>query len=76
MSGENPIPERLHIEFAAYVEMADNESLPDGAWWAVLEDTCRMFMEQYGIKGDPFEATHQYLRLNYPDDEQEHAHEC
>ena len=76
MSGENPIPERLHIEFTAYIEMADNESLPDGAWWVALEDACRMFMEQCGIKGDPFEATHQYLRLNYPDDEQGHAHEA
>ena len=71
MSGENPIPEHLHIEFVAYVEMADDDHLPDGAWWAVLESTCQMFLEQYGIKGDPFEATHQYLRLKYPEKEDE-----
>lgn len=69
MSGENPIPEKHHIEFVAFVEPMDDESLPDGAWWAVLEETCGMFMEEYSIEGDPFEAVHQYLRLQYPEGE-------
>lgn len=63
----SPVPEHLHIEFIAFVEMADDETLSDGAWWAVLQDTCQMFFDSYQIKGDAFEAVHQYLRLKYPE---------
>ena len=63
-----PIPEDLQVEFVAYVEMADDPEAPDGAWQAMIEDTCRAFMKRYKISGFANDAFHQYLHLRYPDE--------
>lgn len=64
MSKNNPIPVGLREEFKAYMEASENDDLPDGAWFAVLEDAAGWFMKQHKIKhGDAHDAAHQYIRM-------------
>lgn len=48
-------------EFVAFMGAFDNEDMPDGAWWQMLEDGAEAFFKRHGIKGDPNSAVHQYL---------------
>jgi len=65
-----PIPKCLHHEFVGYVAVVDNDDLPDGAWFAVIEDACQHFMDDHGMNGwaDRNDAAHQYLCLAYPEE--------
>ena len=58
---DRPIPDHLHHEFVGYMAAMDNDELPDGAWWCVLEDTATSFMKEHNLKGCTNTATHQYL---------------
>lgn len=49
-----------------FMEAFDNDELPDGAWWAVLEDGAREANQHFKIKRDPFDAVHAYLTRNSP----------
>lgn len=55
------IPERLKDEFIGYMQAFDMDDLPDGAWFAVLEEEAWKFMKRRNIKGDSNTATFQYL---------------
>lgn len=68
MSNHNPIPPKLQDEFVGYVSGADDPDAPDGAWFAMLEDASRQFMENHNLRGDENYAAHQYLRLAYPEE--------
>jgi hypothetical protein len=46
----------------------DNDDLPDGAWFQVLEDAAEQFMKDNKIRGDANDATHQYLSMGKFDD--------
>lgn len=56
------IPQRLFSDFIACMEAADNDDLPDGAWFQVLEDCAESFMKTHHLRGDSNDAAHQYLR--------------
>jgi hypothetical protein len=53
------IPARL----IAALDAANNDDLPDGAWFAVLEDTVEFYNEEHGTDFDPNDTVHQYLRM-------------
>ena len=60
MSG--PVPERLLPEFLALLDAADNDDLPDGAWWAVLEETAAVFLVNHNLDSDDAnDAVHQWV---------------
>ena len=40
---------------------ANDDDLPDGAWWQTLEDTAEWFKNEYEHSYDSFEAVHAYL---------------
>lgn len=39
------------------------EDLPDGAWWAVGEETVELFNKEHGTDWDPHEGFHYYCKL-------------
>lgn len=64
MSRNNPIPTRLREKFIGAMQEADNDDLPDGAWFAVLEDAAQRFIDKHRLQfADNNTAVHQYLRL-------------
>lgn len=58
----NPIPQHLLPEFLAFMDMADDDDLPDGAWFAFLEENAAEFMKQHRLSGCPNSATHQWVQ--------------
>ena len=56
-----PIPKRLRDEFVAFMEAHDDNDLPDGAWFARLEEGACEFLETHNLRGDQNDAVHQYL---------------
>lgn len=64
MSG--PIPKERWNEFLGYMSVAAQrfEDLPDGAWFAAMEEDVKWFMEHYGIAGDPHDGLLQYCEAN------------
>ncbi len=60
----NGVPQHLHLAFKEWMDAWNDDDLPDGAWWAVLEDGARAFGKEYKLKNiDAFECVHLYLRL-------------
>ena len=60
-----PIPENLMDELNGYLSLVYEDSdLPDGAWFAMLEEDCREFMNIHGINGNENDAVHQFLQWN------------
>jgi hypothetical protein len=56
-----PIP-KAHLDgFLAALDFADDDDLPDGAWFAVLEDAARSYMKRHKIRGDANSAVHQWV---------------
>ena len=53
----------LHPELMADLSAANDaaEDLPDGAWWASLEDTVRHYNQQTGNGYDPNDAVHKWV---------------
>jgi hypothetical protein len=62
----NPIPKKLLAEFVAYMDAHNDDDLPDGAWFCVLEDAAKYFMKTNKLRGDRNDAAHQYLREKEP----------
>jgi len=44
-----------------FLEALDNDDLPDGAWWACLEEGVSVYNEVEGTKVDPNDGVHAYL---------------
>lgn len=59
-----PIPPHLWDEFIGFMGAADNDDLPDGAWFAVLEDSAQTFMGIHKLRGCNNSAAFQYLNAN------------
>lgn len=59
---KGPIPKHLLNEFVAHMAAHDNDDLPDGAWFAVLEEAAEQFMAIRRLRGDRNDAAHQYVR--------------
>ena len=55
------IPKKFHNEFVLWMAANDMEDLPDGAWWAMLEEAAEEFMKNRQIKGCSNDAVHLYL---------------
>ncbi len=59
-----PIPARLRKEFFAFMQARDNDKLPDGAWFAVLEESAEEFCKKHHLKwADRNDAAHQYIQM-------------
>ena len=67
MSKTGPIPKYLENEFLCHMMAHQNDDLPDGAWFAVLETAAEDFISEFGLEGHRNDAAHQYLRIAYPD---------
>jgi len=52
---------KKHEKVFYYMESWDDGNLPDGAWWAMLEDGVKCFNEEHGTKYDPFDTVHEYV---------------
>lgn len=66
MSSRNPIPLRLREQFVQEMAAHDDDTLPDGAWWARLEEGAAAFMKKHHLNQswhDQNSAAHQYIRL-------------
>lgn len=64
MSANNPIPVRLRDQFRAHMDAFNNDDLPDGAWFGVLEEAAQQFIDRHRIKwACNNSAAHQYLRM-------------
>lgn len=59
---KGPIPQAKFAAFIAYMDAADNDDLPDGAWFAVMEETAADWMRRNRIKGCENSATHQWVQ--------------
>jgi hypothetical protein len=44
-----------------WIDARNDDELPDGAWWSVLEEAVVDYNEEYGTDYDPFDAVHAYL---------------
>lgn len=58
-----PIPKFMFAEFCAALDAADDDDLPDGAWWQMLEDTAAQFMKTHNLRGCPNSATHRWVEF-------------
>jgi hypothetical protein len=59
-----PIPARLHEEFKGWMSIVyDDDDLPGGAWFALLEEHAGEFMRTHKLRGDTNDAAHQALQL-------------
>jgi hypothetical protein len=51
------------MELVGFLSAFDDDDLPDGAWWAVLESGAEAFIHEYGVKGkDENDLVHEYLQ--------------
>ena len=53
--------EAVKDEFMGFMQAFDNDDLPDGAWWCVLEEGAQKFLDEHKIKYDSNSATHKFL---------------
>jgi hypothetical protein len=42
---------------------ADDDNMPTGAWFQMLEDAAHEFMRMHKLHGDANDAAHQYIRM-------------
>lgn len=56
-----PIPARLFEDFCAALDAVNDDDLPDGAWWQMLEDAADEFMRKHRIGGCRNAATHRWV---------------
>ncbi len=61
------LPENLYYYMKAndndLVEIDHFEDIPDGAWWAKLEDCVMFWNREHNTQFDPFESVHTYIRM-------------
>jgi hypothetical protein len=48
-------------ELYYFIEAHDNDDLPDGAWWSVLENAVTYWNEKHGTNFDENETVHAYV---------------
>jgi hypothetical protein len=59
------LPNHLKDEFLGFMEAHDLDDLPDGAWFAVLEQAAESFIKEHKLKRcDENDLAHLYLRLH------------
>lgn len=46
-----------------WIDARNDDDLPDGAWWAVLEEAVVNYNAEYGTDHDPNDAVHAYLQV-------------
>jgi hypothetical protein len=49
-------------ELFGALDFNNNDDLPDGAWWQVLEDTVDFFNDANGTNYEPNEMVHQWVQ--------------
>ena len=57
-----PIPKDQWDAFVDCMDAADNDDLPDGAWFCVLEERAEKFLRDNRLRGCANDATHQWVR--------------
>lgn len=45
-----------------WMSVSDDDDAPDGAWWAMLEESVEHYNQEHGTNFDPFESVHAYVR--------------
>ena len=50
--------------FVAYMRENDHDDLPDGAWFAVLEESAERFFKEQRIRMCPNDGAHLYIQLS------------
>ena len=45
------LPKELQDEFMGWMEVYDHDDLPDGAWFATLEQAAEFFIGKHQLKG-------------------------
>lgn len=60
---QKPIPAHLLSEFRGYMDAADDDDAPDGAWFQMLEDAAHDFMAAHKLRGCANDAAHQYISM-------------
>lgn len=62
-----PIPAHLKDEFIGYMHHAyHDDSAPDGAWFAAMENDALDFMIDHKLDGEENDAVHQLLNWMQP----------
>lgn len=51
-------------DFIAFMNAYDNDDLPDGAWWQMLEDGALQWWREKDNYLDPTDTVHFYLKAN------------
>lgn len=59
----NAIPKQLHGAFVGFMDAYNDDDLPDGAWFAVLEGAALRFINDHDLDADENDAVHEYLEL-------------
>lgn len=58
------IPVRLRDEFVAAMDAADDDNLPDGAWFQKLEETAKRFIRRKKLQFiHANDAVHQWVKI-------------
>ncbi len=52
----------LRETFMQYMAAHDDDDLPDGAWFATLEEAAGRFFEEHGLRIDRNEGAHMYIK--------------
>jgi hypothetical protein len=65
------IPSKIRDEFIGYMDVANDDDAPDGAWFAMLECAAEEFMRKNRVHwGDGNDGAHYYLELKAKEQEQ------
>ena len=57
------------LDLFSRLQAADNDDLPDGAWWGALEAEVEAFNWENKTNHDPHDAVMYYLQLNNKSEE-------
>lgn len=56
-----PIPNHLMPEFRAFMDSMNDDTLPDSAWQAFMEEQAAEFMRVNAVRGDRNAAFQQWM---------------
>ena len=54
--------DRLGDELYYFIDAHNDDDAPDGAWWAILEDSVTFWNKDHGTSYDENDTVHSYLR--------------
>lgn len=60
--------EQFPEELMYWIDARNDDTLPDGAWWARLEEGCVDYNEEYGTSYDSHDAVMAWLDWKQPSD--------